>query len=249
LYLSSPFLRDGHSHEKANGTITYIKFRGEIYGVTCAHVYYEQTASGKVLTLHGKDRYILHLGALTPMGYQSSFRPLRRENESDGTDVAVISFGKGEAQYHLSRKNKSPIDLDSWTEPEWPEIRVPIAFGYPTEHKVQSGKYLQAPLVSVAAELTRALTESDESFLMASSLAEDNRYYFSGMSGGPVYHLLDATAEPIPIGIVFEGSPGSSAEWNARDSQAFLTKCDIQIKAHTLTPAIFEGWLRRIGFA
>ena len=103
--------------------------------------------------------------------------------------------------------------------------------------------------MGVAAELNRVVSGNDESFLLASSLPEENTYYFSGMSGGPVYHVPDAEVDPTLIGIVYEGSPGSSAEWEARDSQAFFTKCDIQTTAYTLTPTIFEGWLRRAKFA
>lgn len=84
---------------------------------------------------------------------------------------------------------------------------------------------------------------NDNSFLLTSSLDADNKYFFSGMSDGPVYSVQNLKDNPNLIGIVFEGVPGSSTEWNARDESSFYTGRDIQIKAYTLTPEIFEQWL------
>jgi hypothetical protein len=248
LFLSKPFLSDGHDVETANGTITFVRYQGEIFGVTCAHVFYQQMVSRKWLTLHGKNRYVYQLGVFTANGYQSNFRPLRGDGGTEGPDIALIYFGESVEQIHFPRKNKAAVDLDSWSKPNWEHIKVPVAFGYPTEHKNQAGDYLQSPLIGVAAEATRLLSEYDESFLMVSSLSEENTYYFSGMSGGPVYHVADSDSAPTLIGIVYAGVPGSSAEWQKRDTQAFLTKCDVQIRAHSLTPEIFERWLRLAKF-
>lgn len=244
LFLSEPFLGDGHGVEKANGTLTFIQYRGRIYGVTCAHVYYHQFSTGKWLALHGKDRYCYQLGQFTQSGHESLFRPLRDEKDNVGIDIAIIELGDSIKQIHFERKNKSALDLDDWVEPNWTEIKVPVAFGYPTEHKTKSEKYLQAPLVAVAAELTRTISASDKSFLLSSSLESDNKYFFSGMSGGAVYHVPDVEDCPTVIGIVFEGIPGSSIEWQSRDEESFLTRKDIQIRAYTITPYIFENWLR-----
>lgn len=248
LFLSSPFMRDGHNSEKANGTITYIEFRGRLFGVTCAHIYDQQKSSGKWLTLHGKERYTFQLGKFAPTGYTSNFRSLRKENSTIGPDIAIIDLGESIKQMHFGRKEKQAINLDTWQEPAWSDIKVPVAFGYPTEHKSQIFNMLSSPLLAVAAEITSPLSPDASSFLLASSLTENNKFFFSGMSGGPVYYISDPDEAPVIIGIVFEGSPGSSAEWKARDSQSFLTKNDIQIRAHTLTPAIFEEWLLTAGF-
>lgn len=237
LYLSTSF--SDHNAEKANATITFIRYRGELYGVTCAHVYHQQCASRKLLTLHGQERYIWNL---------STFSPLRSNGVTEGPDIAITYLDKTFEEIHFPRKNKSAIDLDTWSSPNWSEIKVPVAFGYPTEHKTRSSKYLQAPLLCVAAQVARTLSEHDNSFLLASSLSQGNTYYFSGMSGGPVYHVPDTESEPTLIGIVYEGTPGSSAEWEARGSEAFLTRSDIQIRAYTLTPEIFGQWLKLAGF-
>lgn len=244
LFLSLPLMRDGHGSEKANGTITYVEFRGRLFGVTCAHVYDQQALSGKWLTLHGTERYIFQLGNFGPDGYRSLFRSLRTDENKSGPDIAIMELGESVKQIHFERKRKKAIELDTWKEPDWSNINVPVAFGFPTEHKSQLGETVGASFLAVAAEVTRPMSPNDSAFLLASSLPDGNAYFFSGMSGGPVYHVPGPHASPVIIGIVFEGFPGSSAEWNARDAQSFLTKNDIQIRAHTFTSAIFEEWLR-----
>ena len=93
-----------------------------------------------------------------------------------------------------------------------------------------------------------AINDKYQSFLISSSLESDNTLFFSGMSGGAVYHIATSETPPTIIGIVFEGFPGSSIEWQSRDDQSFLTRKDIQIWAYTFTPEIFENWLRLAGF-
>lgn len=243
LFLSSPFMRDGHDVEKANGTITFVEFQGRLFGVTCAHVYDQQTLSGKGLTLHGKERCAYQLGSFGPKGYRSSFKSLRTDRSESGPDIAIIELGESVKQNHLERKGKKAMNLEAWEEPDWFDISIPVAFGYPTEHKSQSNDVLRAPLLAVAAEVTRPISPTDSTFLLASSLTEGNPYFFSGMSGGPVYHVSGPDASPVIVGIVFEGSPGSAVEWDARNNQSFLTRSDIQIRAYVFTPAIFEEWL------
>lgn len=247
LFLSPPWLGGGHTTEKANGTITYIRFNGELYGVTCAHIYDYQFTSDKPkwLTVHGQSRVIYQFGYFDSSGYKSKFHSLRL---SDATlpDIAIIKLDEAFASIYMKAKDKTPIDLDLWIEPKWEDLKSPVAFGYPTEHKTETNDLLQAPLISVTAELTRPIGPNDESFLMASTLTQENTHYFSGMSGGPVFcHFSDIP--PSVVGIVFEGSPGSSIEWENRTKESFYTKEDIQIRAHKLTPDVFQSWLSLAG--
>ncbi|GLS05933.1 hypothetical protein GCM10007860_30970 [Chitiniphilus shinanonensis] len=248
LFLSPPWMSGGHTIEKANGTITYISYRGGLYGVTCAHIYDYQFSSNppKWLTVHGLQRVIYQFGFFDQSGYKSLFRSLRLSDPSL-PDIAIVRLDAAFASINMEAKGKIAIDLDSWIEPTWADLKCPVAFGYPTEHKTESEGLVQAPLISVTAELTRPIGPNDVSFLMASSLEQENSYYFSGMSGGAVYcHFADAP--PSVVGVVFEGSPGSSIEWQNRTEESFYTREDIQIRAHKLTPDIFQSWLSIAGF-
>lgn len=247
LFLSPPWMGGGHTREKANGTITYIGYKGGLYGVTCAHIYDYQFMSTppKWLTVHGQSRLIYQFGYFNSSGYKSMFRSLRSVNAAL-PDIAIIKLDVAFDSLHMRPKGNVPIDLDSWIEPPWSELKSPVAFGYPTEHKVEANGLLHAPLIGVPAELTRPIGPNDESFLMASSLGQENNYYLSGMSGGPVFcHFSDAP--PSVVGIVFEGSPGSSIEWHNRTHESFYTMEDVQIRAHKLTPDVFQSWLSLAG--
>jgi hypothetical protein len=57
--------------------------------------------------------------------------------------------------------------------------------------------------------------------------------------------------ELFPAGIVFEGYPssGRTEAIESRDAAAaFLTDKDLFIRALTLSPAIFDEWVRDCGF-
>ncbi len=251
LYLSKHFMQDGHSAEKANGTITYVKYRDAIYGITCAHVYFQQNLGSqeeRILTVFG-DRLIYNFGLHSPGGYESHFRCMRSSpTDVQNPDIAIIYLGEPFPSIHMMRKGKEAIDLDRWVEPSLSHAKMAMACGFPTEHKSQSDSTVSAELAQVVAEPASTLSWERDSFLLSSSLEVDCEIFFSGMSGGPVY--LDGPDDQgiALMGIVYEGSPGSSAEWEGRSNDSFLTRKDIQIRAHTITPEVFGNWLKYVGY-
>lgn len=251
LYLSHPFMKDGHSACKANATITYIKHRGVLYGITCAHVFHHQfDESGsikKVLTVWG-DRQAYHFGHWAADGYQSHFRLLKNNHDpSAALDIAIIRLPAPFSGLHMKKKKKVPIDLDSWEEPNWSSISTLMVSGFPTEHKEQTDTHVAANFLQVVAEITREINADADKFLLASTLPAQNNYFFSGMSGGPVY-CINSDNTLTAVGIVFEGSPGSSTEWEKRGHDSFLSKEDVQFQAYLLTPSIFSNWISQAGF-
>jgi hypothetical protein len=243
LYLSKPFLKDGHTSEKANGTITYVKFRQSYFGLTCSHIN-NMVNENNWLTVFGENRIIYQFGRFTQDGYLSNFVNLRMtESNFDFPDIAITRLNLSYYELHMKHKKIEFIDLNNWIKPEWHSIKFLVATGYPTEHKIQAKDYVGAPLLDVVAEVTDPLFFERDSFLLASTLEFDNKFFFSGMSGGPVYFQNPKNSKLTLVGIVYEGLPGSSNEWANRNSQSFYTKKDIQIHAHTLTPAIFQKWL------
>lgn len=252
LYFSHPFLQDGHSACKANATITYLKHRGVLYGITCAHVFHHQFDENglikKVLTVWG-DRLAYQFGSWAPDGYQSHFRLLKNNYDPSGTlDIAIIRLPGLFSDLHMKKKRKAPIDLDEWEEPDWSSISTLMVSGFPTEHKEQTDTHVEAYFLQVVAELTQGINADVDKFLLASTLPKKNDYFFSGMSGGPVYCIKPDTTLTA-VGIVFEGSPGSSTEWEKRGDDSFLSKEDVQFRAYLLTPSIFSNWICQAGFA
>ena len=251
LYLSKHFMQDGHSAEKANGTVTYVKYKDITYGITCAHVFFHQklgSSEERILTVFG-ERLVYQFGLHSQKGYESHFRSMRSSpSDTQNPDIAIVQLSEPFPSIYMKRKGKKAIDLDHWVEPSFSEAKMAMACGFPTEHKSQNDSVVSAELAQVFAEPASKLSLDRESFLLASSLEEDSNIYFSGMSGGPVY--LDGTVDGkiTVVGIIYEGSPGSSKEWESRGPESFLTKKDIQIRAHTFTPEVFERWLKQVGY-
>jgi hypothetical protein len=244
LFLSKPFMSDGHTAKKANGTLTYVKYKNVVYGLTCSHIY-EYQKNDFWLTVFGTNRVIYQFGHFESKGLVSDFRPLRKKPTNiDEPDIAIIKLGDPFPEIHMKHKNKVPIDIDSWKTPEWQSIKMGMACGFPTEHKKEDESFVKSPFLQVVAETTSRLEPHRESFMLASTLKTENTMFFSGMSGGPVFSDGETDETPTLIGIVFEGSPGSSTEWDQRSAESFLTKNDVQIRAHTFTPDIFESWLK-----
>jgi hypothetical protein len=239
LFLTDSYLSGGHGSQVANGTLTYVRFCNRLYGITCGHVVEEAHEKDKLLSVHGKESYVYQFSRESQTNAKNSFISLSGE----GLDVAVVALPERFCELHFEKKGKVAIELESLKEPGWEDVVVPVAFGYPTEQKDEEGGFVQAPLAGVAAELTNPICQSDEKFTLFSTLEHEHNTFFSGMSGGPVFHLLNPSDPPTLIGIIFEGLPGSSQNWLARDAQSFLSMKDIQIFAYRFTPQIFQSWL------
>lgn len=252
LYLSHPFLKDGHSATKANATISYVKYRDTVYGITCAHVYDQQFGESgtleKILTVWN-DRSVFQFGNWSSDGYQSHFRLLRNEKISlESPDIAIIKLQAPFPELHMEKKGKVAIDLDHWELPNWSSISTCVVSGFPTEHKEQSNSHVAAKFLQVVAELTSPIVEGTNHFMLASTLPEKNGFFFSGVSGGPVYCIKSDNTLTV-IGVVFEGSPGSSSEWNKRGNESFLSKEHVLFRVYLLTPSVFSRWLSKAGIA
>jgi hypothetical protein len=185
----------------------------------------------------------------------------RGETNQNEFDVAIAPLDDNN-YWHLlsSRKNKVPIDLDVWREPNWNSVKYCLAAGYPDEHKQivvnDDGEKVANQLTCVVAEAGSELGRTKRLIALSSILDTAHDYYFSGMSGGPVYAVEGheqrevEDEELFPIGIVFQGFPysGRAGAQDGRDvASAFLTGHDLFFRALTLTPEIFDEWLQKAG--
>jgi hypothetical protein len=71
---------------------------------------------------------------------------------------------------------------------------------------------------------------------MKSRLKEPHGWFFSGLSGGPIY-VIDRDLM-IPAGLLYDGWPQTR-----EDTHKEFTPNHIVIRGVTLTPANFESWL------
>jgi len=266
LWLQDFYLGTGHDADTRSGTGSFIKRNGKIYVCTCRHIVdgvqdpkMVPKAKFPTLALAFSGGYI-NLAHMGKNGVEQHMRAPGPATDHAKTDIAIGSLDAGTWDMYARRKGKQPIDLDDWKEPDWSKVRWGLANGYPDEHKenVKTGNIEEVAnrLVTVVAEVTSNPHKDQRTITLNSALNKPHNWYFSGLSGGPLYVVegkeeRDAEDEELfPVGIVYEGYPSSGRPDNtgARDAaQAFLNQNDLFIRALALTPAIFDEWLAACG--
>jgi hypothetical protein len=207
------------------------------------------------------DNAFINLSRMTAKGPELIMRAPGPDTENDKTDIAVAPLDPASWHRLVTRKNKSAIDLDRWKEPDWSKIRFGLANGYPDQHKknvsANSIDQVANQLITVVAEVASTPSRAQRTVTLNSALDKPHTWYFSGLSGGPLYFvegLEEREAEDdelFPVGIVFEGYPSSGRveASESRDAAAsFLTGKDLFIRALALTPKIFDQWVCDSGF-
>lgn len=194
---------------------------------------------------------------MSAQGVVLSVRTPEAGTHSDRADIALVLLDESNWNLLRERKNKVAIDLDSWREPDWSVVRHCLAVGYENEGKeaVRSGgsEKVATRMPETMAELASPVPGRDTSrFTLLSILPSPHGYGFSGMSGGAVYAIEESDTgmadeeNLVPIGIVYEGFPGSTKEGGSNEEGSMGTifnDRDIFIRALTLTPNTFDDWL------
>jgi hypothetical protein len=267
IWLQDYFVHTGHHAGTRSGTATFVRRKGIHYVCSCRHITEgikdpKIVPNAKFPTLAlAIDKTFINLARITANGLELVMRAPGPDTEHGHADIAIAPLDP--ASWHLlrTRKNKSAIDLDCWKEPDWSKVRFGLANGYPDEHKknisANSVDQVANQLITVVAVVASKPSGTQRTITLNSVLDNPPAWYFSGLSGGPLYFiegLEEREAEDdelFPVGIVFEGSPSSGrTEANAsRDTAAsFLTGRDLFIRALALSPAIFDEWVRDCGF-
>ena len=265
-WLQDHFLSKGHDETTRSATFTFVKRHGRHYAVTCRHII-EAISDPKMIpgarnptvAIHIGKR-VLNLSYFTAKGLALGIHVPHAETKQEEVDVAIAPLEDSYWDLLTSRKNKVAIDLDNWREPNWQSVKYCLAAGYPDEHKgkvlSEGGEKVGNQLVVVVAEVSSRLARSERLIALSSTLDKAHCYYFSGMSGGPVYAVEGheqrevEDEELFPIGIIFQGYPSSGrldVQSGTDAASAFLTDKDLFFRALTLTPKSFDEWLQKAG--
>lgn len=264
LWLHDYLLGTGVDADTPSATGTFIKRKDRIYVCTCRHVIEALSnpqkmgaATAPTISLRVGPGF-LNLSHLTASGVNLTFR----SPQDPSIDIAITPLSNSYWGLLTERKNKAAIDLDNWREPNWPDVKWGIAAGYPDEHKTRrtSGDIEQIAnqLINAIAEVASTLPPKNGIITLSSRLDNSHSWYFSGLSGGPLY-LVDGQelgevedGDLLPAGIVFQGFPSSArpdVPGRERDpSEAFLDDKDLFIRALELNPNRFDEWLSSAAF-
>ncbi len=263
LWIQNYILASGHDENTPNATATFVKRKGRHYLVTCRHVLEfvskRRTARGeRQLTMALQiDGTVLNLSSVSAQGVVLNVRTPEARMHSERANIALAPLDESNWNLQSERKSKEAIDLDSWREPDWSVVRHCLAVGYENEGKeaVRSGnseKVATRMLESVAALASPVPGRDTTGFILSSTLSSPHGYGFSGMSGGAVYAIEESGAgmaddeSLVPVGIVYEGFPGSTRQGGSNKEGSMGTifnDQDILIHALTLTPNRFDDWL------
>lgn len=102
-----------------------------------------------------------------------------------------------------------------------------------------------APMALVAAEIDDKIAKDQRQVRMRSRLDKPHGFYFSGMSGGPIYVQQDELL--VPVGIIYEGWPQTSNNpviFADNGTDVLFDNRDIIVHGLTLTPDNFAKWLK-----
>jgi hypothetical protein len=242
LYIGGRYLMGGHGAETTSATVTFVKYQGIEYAVTCEHVSREAYSTDRTTARIHFGRTVVQLDQFDQRGMT---RLLKSVDGDRPVDVSICRLGAKyvEQMSANSDKPRVPIDLDSFQEVEWSREMFALAAGYPDKAKYETSETVSAPMVEVTAPVVSG-GGSAETFTLHAQLETPSSYGFSGMSGGPVFLIKDGGAVS-PLWIIFEGSPSQLGTELPRDG--FLGENDVLIRAHRLTPSIFERWLEDAG--
>lgn len=264
LWIQDYFLGTGHNETTRNATATFVKRNDRHYVVTCRHVVEAvanpNTAPGARLPTMALliDRTVLNLSYFTPQGLlMPSVRSPESTWQHRQADIALARLDSCHWDMLSRIKNKTAIELDSWQEPNWSDVRCCLAVGYPEENKksvrIAGSEKVSTPFLNAVVELRTSVDRDTTDFLMFSELSNSHDHTFSGMSGGPVYAIEGSEQDDeklVPIGIIYEGIPSTRESTERNDDNAaagIRTEKDIAFRALRLTPDSFDNWLEKSG--
>lgn len=248
LYYQNFFLKEGHDASNRNATATFVSFGGKYYLATCGHVVdlLETMREEKVIE-HPTlgfffDKTFTPLSHFTAEGLKHDFRRVQ------GVDIAILDISELWPMLQAVGKVAIEVDEERHREPRWAKAQMMASAGYPEHHKRNAIRgdgtervFGTAPFI--VADKRGDIDRHNELVVMKSTLEKPHGWYFSGISGGPMYVIQDELL--IPVGIAIAGWPRQPEE----EPKGSLTDKDIVIQGQTLTPEFFGRWLIATGLA
>ena len=187
--------------EDPSATLTFIKFQGRTYGITCKHVL---SILRDRITISGSESSHTFFVALNQHKVlQDRFIVPPGDWVTPEPDIAIREIDPNFPAY----VGKVALDIDANPVPVLSEVSFAVVVGFPDRLKTQTafpiGYQIAMPCVHAVAD-----NHSDvgPSFTLFSELlATPNIRDLSGMSGGPIY-WSDETSYGL-LGITYESSP------------------------------------------
>ncbi len=248
LFIEDLFLVGGHNASTRNATATFVMFEGKYYACTCRHVVElvqkrREAGYSPFPTLAPFfDKTYIPLSLLTAEGLKDAISIVAPGANEDCMDLAIADISTVWPQ--LSSIGKVAIDMnpESYREPRWARAQMLAAAGWPEVNKRNvirndGEERVFGTIALLVAEKNGDLDRHDRIVLMKSNLGNPHGWFFSGISGGPMFVIQEERL--VPVALTFEGWPQTKDE----PPHAELTDQDIMVRGLTLTPDNFRRWL------
>jgi hypothetical protein len=247
LYIQDALLFDGHDATTKNATATFVKFEGRYYACTCRHtvdIVNKRRAMGTspfpTLALGLKKRFI-NLSLIGTDGLRDAISVVQPSAGQDYFDLAIADISEHWHSLSAEWGNRAiEMNPENWREPRWARAKLLAAAGWPEIGKrnvtVNGIGRVRGTVTLIIADVSGGISRHDDIILMNTRLDAPHGWFFSGVSGGPIYVLQDELM--VPVGILYEGWPQTKD-----DRHDEFTPNDIVIRGVTLTPSSFERWL------
>lgn len=217
--------------EDPSATLTFIKFRARIYGITCKHVVSllrekikeSESDFSHTFFIALKRHHVVLDRFVIPPGDWVTPEP----------DIAIRELNPDLPEY----VGKVALDIDANLVPRLSEVSFAVAVGFPDRLKTQSsaplGYQLAMPCVHAVADNH---STSGPSFTLFSELQNTPSIRdLSGMSGGPIYWSSDSAYGLL--GITYESSPSEGA---------LAGNASVHIKGHLADRETIERWVSHV---
>jgi hypothetical protein len=247
------FLFGGHDASTRNATATFVTFKERQYACTCRHAVEivqkrRQARHSPFPTLAlSFDETHIPLSFFTAEGLKDAISIVTPGENEEYLDLAIADISAFWPR--LSDRGKVAIDLnlEGYREPRWARAQMLAAAGWPEINKRNvirddGQERVFGTMTLIIADKCGELNRHDRIVLMRSDLGKPHGWFFSGVSGGPMYVMQEERL--IPVALAFEGWPQTKND----PRHAELTDQDIMVRGLTLTPDNFRRWLAAAGF-
>jgi hypothetical protein len=245
LFILDFFLHGGHDASTRNATATFVTFGGKYYACTCRHAVElvqllreKKAAPNPTLALFF-DKTMIPLSFFTAEGLKDAISIVAGDGEEDLAIADITQFWP-----RLAAIGKVAIEMDEERHraPRWAKAQMLAAVGFPERNKrnvtrEDGQERVFGTMTLILSDKSGDVDRHNLVVEMKSTFEEPHGWYFSGISGGPMYVIQDERL--IPVGIAFEGWPQSPTQ----KPHPTLTDKDIVVRGLTLTPENFKRWL------
>jgi hypothetical protein len=252
LYIMDAHLLEGYDESTRNGTATFVQYAGRYYACTCRHmveIMQKRRDSGQsrfaTLALGYKEGFE-RLSFFTAEGLNDAVRIVPPGVQEDFLDLAIADITNFWPRFSAEWASEA-IDMnpDAWHEPRWARAHLLSAAGWPEMGKrnvitPDRGAIVRGTLLYTVANVRAGLSRTDRVVMMESRLDKPHNWFFSGMSGGPMYVIQDEKI--VPVGILYDGWPQKPG-----DVSEEYDEFDIVIRGAVMTPDHFARWLTAAG--